>query len=434
MISQSHSLSFLSHQQSLAMTAKKQTFRSKKDAFDILDGQVKLFRTTSKVWQMQMWISEEQKYVRESLKTDDIELAQKHAQDRFIFYRARLQKHEKIFSISASELREQFLAHVKEKVEQRQISSGRESNIKTHTKHYLEFVGKISKIQNIDAKKFKEYLSFRRKSKSDILATVVINESITIKQMYKFAIDKGFINQSYRLDFGTIKKQQDEAVRDSYTDTEYLDLVNVSKNWYKNKDAQTAEEKYYRRLLNDFIVIMGNSGFRTQEVRLLKWKDIKNIKRTGKDTYAEVVIRAENSKVRKSRTTEIRRGDVFSRIKSYSEYTENEDFVFSQFDKNDVINKTQLYSLFKKLKDAVKKKNIDFDASKSLYSLRHLWITMRILAGQNVYDIAKISGTSLQQIQKHYDAATSLLASQKMNKIKLRFDSHKNVVLEEDDA
>lgn len=72
------------------------------------------------------------------------------------------------------------------------------------------------------------------------------------------------------------------------------------------------------------------------------------------------------------------------------------------------------------------------DETKSLYSLRHFWITIRILAGLNVYDIAKISGTSLQQIQKHYDAAASLVTSQKMNKHSLRFDEHHNVVIDAD--
>jgi hypothetical protein len=38
--------------------------KSKKDPFDLFDGRIKVYRTTSQVWQMQMWISEEQKYVR----------------------------------------------------------------------------------------------------------------------------------------------------------------------------------------------------------------------------------------------------------------------------------------------------------------------------------------------------------------------------------
>ena len=100
--------------------------------------------------------------------------------------------------------------------------------------------------------------------------------------------------------------------------------------------------------------------------------------------------------------------------------------------KNEVLSKKRLYISFNQLREIVKTKHPDFDETKSLYSLRHFWITIRILAGLNVYDIAKISGTSLQQIQKHYDAAASLVTSQKMNKHSLRFDEHPNVVIDAD--
>ena len=80
--------------------------------------------------------------------------------------------------------------------------------------------------------------------------------------------------------------------------------------------------------------------------------------------------------------------------------------------------------------EEVRKKYPQFDTTKTLYCLRHFWITIRILAGMNVYDIAKIAGTSLTQIQKHYDAASSLVTSKKMNKNKIVFDGHGQVVIE----
>ena len=40
---------------------KTEQLRSKKDAFSILDNQVKIFRTNSKIYQFQLWIKEEQK-------------------------------------------------------------------------------------------------------------------------------------------------------------------------------------------------------------------------------------------------------------------------------------------------------------------------------------------------------------------------------------
>ena len=116
--------------------------RSKKDAFDILDKRVKIYRTASKVWQMQMWVKEEQKYVRESLHTEDKDIAINKAEERFIFYRAKIQQNEKIFSITLDELRHRYLEHIQKQVDARQLSKCRQTNIKTFTKHCLEFLGK----------------------------------------------------------------------------------------------------------------------------------------------------------------------------------------------------------------------------------------------------------------------------------------------------
>lgn len=406
--------------------------RSKKDAFDILGKKVKIYRTASKVWQLQIWVPEEKRYVRESLRTEDKEIAIKKAEDRFVFYRSKVLQQEKIFSVAANEMRDRYLDHIEKLVESRQLSRGRANNIKTYTKHYLDFVGKSSKIQNIDPKKFREYFPFRRQKKADILATVVRNEIISIKQMYRYAMDIGLINQNYKIDFGSIKIPKDESIRDSYTVNEYNQLISISKNWHKSKTTEGDEDKYYRRLINDFILLMANGGFRTGELRLLKWKDIKRIYHTDNNSYAEITIRAENTKTRKSRTFEMRRGDVFERIRNYSKFTEKEDFVFSDYQDNKELDKTRLYKYFNKLTDDVKKKYPDFDDNKDLYCLRHFFISIRIEAGSfNVYDIAKICGTSLVQIQKHYDAVTSLVTSKKMNKSLLRFDNKGNVVVDD---
>lgn len=413
------------------MTTKIVTPKSKKDVFDILDNQVKIYRTNSQVFQFQMWIREEQKYVRKSLHTTDRQHAIEKATEEFVKYRSRVQNDEKIFSITAFELRELFLKHIHEQVRLNQLSIGRETNIKTFTKHYLEFVGKNTRIQNIPTKQFREYLSHRRSKKSDILSSVVINESITIKQMYKFAVDENLVDRNYKPDFGVIKKPRKESVRDGYSMKEYLTLTSYSKNWYKNKDAINEEDVYYRRLLNDFIVVMSNSGFRTQECRLLKWKDIRQVRTVGEETYAEVRIREANTKVREERTIEMRRGDVFKRIKEYSNYTEQDDYVFSKFNKKEVWEKTKLYRYFNQLIKMIKSKDINFDETKTLYSLRHLFITIRIEAGKSVWDIAKITGTSINQISSHYDGVSTLTASRNMNVESIKFDKNGFVIMEE---
>lgn len=68
---------------------------------------------------MQTWINEEGKYVRESLHTEELPHAKRLAEQRYIFYRAKVQNSEKIFSITATELRDKFLDHVQKQVDSR---------------------------------------------------------------------------------------------------------------------------------------------------------------------------------------------------------------------------------------------------------------------------------------------------------------------------
>jgi integrase len=403
------------------------------DSFERFDGQLRIYRTTHSgdVYQMSMYVKDEQKYVRKSLKTRDKEIATKRAEDEFIFYRSKMLTGEKIFSLTADELREKYLKHIEQQVKENQLSLGRQGNIKTFTKHYIEFVGKNTKILNIDKKEFQKYRSFRQSQKSDIRMGVVLNESITIKQMYKFAKNEGFITQNYELDFGQFKVDKNESDRVAYEVKDYKKLVTVGMNWYKKvKDTHIKkdEEIYYRRTIRDFVVLMGNYGFRTQELLMIKWDDVT----IHNDETVTIRIKKETSKVKQERKVRGRRSDVFLRRKTYSKFIDSDDFVFSKFNKKEVMTKTLLYDYYNNLLKDVEEKYSDF-VGHDLYSLRHFFITSHLIASKiSVYDLAKFCGTSLQQISKTYDNVKMEEISKKMLSYSFKFDRNNNIILDDE--
>ena len=173
---------------------------------------------------------------------------------------------------------------------------------------------------------------------------------------------------------------------------------------------------------------MGNFGFRTGELLLLKFSDVL----VHEDDTATVIIRAENTKVRKQREIRGRRGDIFLEIKKYSKFADPDDYVFSHFHKRENMGKTLLYDYYEKLIKRIKQKHEDFDDSKTLYSLRHFWITLHLLAGKvDVYKIARYAGTSLLQIQKHYDNVKDSQVSKEILLTKIRFDKNHEIILEQ---
>jgi hypothetical protein len=96
---------------------------------DIFDGHVRIFKTTNSgdVYQMRMYVQEEKRYIRKSLKTRDKQLASSLAQREFITYQSKILNGEKLFSLTANEMRERYLKYVQTLVDENQISIGRQS-------------------------------------------------------------------------------------------------------------------------------------------------------------------------------------------------------------------------------------------------------------------------------------------------------------------
>jgi len=428
----------LDRKSSLPAPRKIQKPRSKRisDEFFIYDQEVFIYRTTNSgdVWQMRMWITGEKKYIRESLKTRDKSIAIEEAKRRFLNYNNMVQTGQKIFSVSVADMRAKYLEYVSELVRAGQISKGRETNIRTYTRRCEEFLGKDTKIANVDRKKFQEYRAFRQKKLNTITMTVVRNESITIKQMYKWAANEGLIAPTYLPDFGLIRVPKQETVRDGYSIKEYKQLTTYASKWYLKvgkKDPDKNEKIYYRKSIRDFILLMSNFGFRTGELLQVKYKHIE----FKKNDVCHIFIPAENTKVRRARLTGGKKSDLIKRKIEYSAQTDPEDFLFSKFNKSEMMTKTLLYDYYSDLITEVKEKYPEFDDKKTLYSLRHFFITWHLTIGKlNVYDIAKIAGTSLKQIQDHYD---HVIQSHKIDELishgsKSRIDDDYQLVMIED--
>jgi len=69
---------------------------------------------------------------------------------------------------------------------------------------------------------------------------------------------------------------------------------------------------------------MANYGFRTGELLNLKYRDVE----IHEDETATVTIHPETTKVNQRRDVRGRRGDVFARRITYSEFNDPDDYVF----------------------------------------------------------------------------------------------------------
>lgn len=157
--------------------------------------------------------------------------------------------------------------------------------------------------------------------------------------------------------------------------------------------------------MRDLILLNGNNLMRIGEVRQLKWRMVKNIKR-GKYFYTQYDLPAPITKNRKARQFLSRGGEYLNRVKTYSNFLEKDDFVFCDNQTEKQLSKKDVYKLWWDIME-----NVDIDRFRpsgkerklTLYSLRNFAITCRLIAGINHCEIAKMAGTAVTQIEKHYE-------------------------------
>ncbi|MEE2662405.1 MAG: hypothetical protein VYB39_05200 [Pseudomonadota bacterium] len=119
---------------------RKKTGSFTSEEHDILDGKAQISRVVERsgdVWQFRMWVAEEKKYIRRSLKTRDFVTAKKRAEDIVFETMSDISTGRKIFGITLGELVQQYLVWRQEDVDNGNITEGRHGTIQ-HQKGNLE--------------------------------------------------------------------------------------------------------------------------------------------------------------------------------------------------------------------------------------------------------------------------------------------------------
>ena len=90
------------------------------------------------VWQFRMWIAEEKKYLRKSLRTRDFEAAIQRAEKLYLETYANVSAGKKLFGLSLQELTELYIKWREGDVGTR-ITAGRLVTLKSQMKHILVY-------------------------------------------------------------------------------------------------------------------------------------------------------------------------------------------------------------------------------------------------------------------------------------------------------
>ena len=359
-------------------------------------------------WHFRMWLAKEKRYVRRSLKTTSRATAVELAKDTYLDFYANLRQGKTFFSITAKEGAEKYLEARRKDWEIGNIVRERYLALQTHIKHWVEYVGKKKKLRELRRTDCEGYYEFRmKKTAGKIRQTTVEGEQVSINACMRWLYKEGETSID-GFEFKKIKKIDDrvDAVRrQTLSNEEYERLYRAMRTYCSRTNKKIDEDELRcRKLVQHFVLIATNSGLRIGELKQLKWDDVvieRHKDKTGSEIkLARINIRAETSKVRKSRTVLCRNGQYFERLAEIFENRKKEDFIFSMNGKEKLKN-TNIYKHFNAMLMEAK---INDYAERGIvpYSLRHFMITQRIMAGLSFRQVADMCGTSIAMIEKTY--------------------------------
>jgi integrase len=403
------------------MPLKKQTFND--NEIEIYDEAVVYKR--GEYWQMRMWLGKEKKYARFSLRTRNRDTAIDKAKKYYHELMAQQLAGKTYFSKTTKQGVEEYLKQRALDVEAELIVKGRYGTIKTHLEHWLEFIGRDTKLKELERTDCENYLHSRTKTKKkiNVSQTTVANEQSSINAMLAWLYKR---NETYiqAFDFKPLKRidRGDEALRRStFEDDEIVRIKTELEIYIADAKKSINEEGSLAKVITGYYLLISIiTGLRRGEQLQLKWSDIKWLEKNVKgqaadDTYSlvKITVRAETTKVRKTRHFVVKDWEYFDElfkllqpryVKANKENKKAKAFgdtlIFSA-NGTSMLTPRAIGYHFDKIVELAEVKDTD---TRDLvpYSFRHYFITDRINRGATPTQVAETCGTSTAQIEKTY--------------------------------
>ena len=157
-----------------------------------------LIYTRGEYWQMRMWLAKEKKYARFSLKTRNRDTAEAKAKAKKYYHELMAQQlaGKTYFSMTAKQGVEEYVKQRTKDAEAELIVKGRLSAIKTHLEHWLKFIGKDTKLKEMERTDCENYFHERTKNKKKlpVSRTTILNEQSSINAMLTTRMTAGLYN------------------------------------------------------------------------------------------------------------------------------------------------------------------------------------------------------------------------------------------------
>jgi integrase len=370
-------------------------------------------------WQFRIWLTKERKYARFSLKTTSkstaLDLAKRHYHELM----ANQLAGKSYYSITTKAGVELYLEWKKKQIGNK-IKEGRFGTINTHLEHWLNYIGRNTKLKELAITDGDDYHYERTKSREKgVNQTTVENEQSTINAMIKWLHSRELTNIR-SIEFPKLKaldKGKESNRRSLFEDREILAIDKLLVEYIKEAEENLTPTNLTKALCGYFLGIAMITGLRRGEQLQLTWNDVYEMEvkesRERRIELVKITVRGETSKVGNTRKFVVKDYGYFNALlalqarKLEGKVKESErrelllnELLFTANGKTAITPRAILFHFEKVLLRAgiknVKSRNI------VPYSFRHTFITKRVNSGLSIASVAEMCGTSITQIEKTY--------------------------------
>ena len=384
-------------------------------------------------WYLRIYDEKKRKAVIRSLKTTDKTSALAQARLLYIEVKGKIDRGERLKSITTPELIKLWDKKLKEQVTNiphQGIVPASYKNKRYFLDNWLEYINHlrlsrtpIDRIEPSATRQFGAWLKLLPKKdtrhKGERSSDIINNNIVEIRRMYnELAVRDRYIgvNQCPQLD--KLKIQRDgTSKRDILSEEQYEKLWKYIQFNYitKKHNPKTRDnELETRKIWKEFIFIMSNVGFRSKELLGIKMYEITDNPNWDKEKQATdclMKVRSDNSKTGKARVcvapVKKRIERVIESYKKLGITHKPDDYLFMN-PLSQVRKQYSRESMWKRLKtvlaDSGLQEEIDMqNKAISLYSFRHTYACWRLRYGDvPIHLLAKQMGTSIQKIENTY--------------------------------
>lgn len=356
----------------------------------ILGGKVHVYRReNSPNWQCSSFLAGRNH--RTSTKTDSLSQAKEFAEDWYLGMRGKLRDGELHGEKTFADAARKFEAEYEILTEGERNERWVKDHFRRIKLHLIPFFGKMA-LSTINAGTVQEYRISRLVKSEDGTKKIpsrstLHHETVTLRQVLKTAVRHGWL--SAVPDVSAPYKASGKVVhRAWFSPNEYRKLYQATRANVKNQ--KNRRHKHLAEQLHDKVLFMANTGIRPDEANWLEYRDVEIVQ---DDATGETILEIE---VRGKRGVGYCKSTIGA-VRPFERMVER-----NQPEPTDRLFPADHKKQFNRI---LEEQGLKLDRQgnrRTLYSLRHSYISFRLLEGADIYQIAKNCRTSVEMIEKHY--------------------------------